>query len=189
MTTEGPNAPGTIVSDNTVGTEAWANPGNAASSDDSYAAATLSNGAGISEYLLATNFGFSIPAGATINGITVTVELSATQSNRVSDNAVRIVKGGTIGSTDMSNGTAWPTSDINRNYGGASELWGETWAASDINSSGFGFAISADGDSPGSRDARIDLITITIDYTAGGGEELAPNISRIKQQRAAYLRM
>mgnify|MGYP003557001264 FL=1 len=100
MATEGPTAPGTLVSDSTIGAVAWSNPGNASASDGSWATAVIGAAVTPSEYLKVTNFGFSIPSGATIDGIAVSVERSATQSNRVADNAVRIVKGGTIGSTD-----------------------------------------------------------------------------------------
>ena len=122
MATAGPNSTGTVVSDSTVGTEVWSNPSNATASDDSRATCTIGTGSGtVGEYLKCTNFGFSIPAGSTIDGITVEVEMSSTQVNRVSDNAVRIVKGGTIGSTDKASGTGWPTSDTYRTYGGAAD--------------------------------------------------------------------
>lgn len=173
MTTAGPNAPGTLVSDSSIGAVAWSNPGNAAASDDSWATAVIGAAVTPSEYLKATNFGFAIPTGATIDGISVSVERSATQANRVADNAVRIVKGGSIGSTDKADGaTPWPTSDGAANYGGAADLWGETWAYSDINNSGFGVAISAASTGSGTRTARIDLVTITVTYTeaAGGGQ-------------------
>ncbi len=169
MTTAGPTAPGTLVSDSSVGAVAWTNPGNAAASDDSWATAVIGAAVTPSEYLKVTNFGFAIPSGATIDGITVTIERSATQANRVNDSAVRIVKGGTIGSTDKGSATNWPTSDGSANYGGAADLWGETWAYTDINNSGFGAAISASSTGSGTRTARIDLITITVTYTEGGG--------------------
>ncbi len=85
---------------------------------------------------------------------------------------MRIVKGGTIGSTDKGSATNWPTSDASVNYGGAADLWGESWSYSDINDSGFGAALAAASTGSGTRTARIDLITITVAYTeaAGGGQ-------------------
>lgn len=176
MATAGPSSPGTIVSDSTIGSVAWSSPGNAAASDDSRATATIGSGLTPSEYLLATNFGFSIPTGATIDGITVTVERSSTQANRVSTNAVRIVKGGVIGSTDKADGANWPTSDATLDYGGAADLWGESWTAADINASNFGFAISAAATAPGTRDAQVDHITITVTYTEAAGGSAVPAI-------------
>lgn len=55
-------SPGTLADDAAVGTVAWSNPSNAASSNDSYA--TASGAGGTTHYLKATNFGFAIPAGA-----------------------------------------------------------------------------------------------------------------------------
>lgn len=55
-----------------TGTVAWNNPANAVSSNGSYATASVD--ATATNYLHCTNYGFTIPAGATINGITVNVE-------------------------------------------------------------------------------------------------------------------
>lgn len=68
-------SPGTVVSDSTGGGDSWANTGNAVASDDSYADSSGHGGSqGYTEYLKATNFGFSIPEGSTINGIEFRVE-------------------------------------------------------------------------------------------------------------------
>lgn len=71
MATQGPYSPGTMADDSTVGTVTWVNPDNAKASDDVRA---IMYYGGSSHYLKATNFGFSIPAGATINGIVVEIE-------------------------------------------------------------------------------------------------------------------
>jgi len=110
MATQGPNDPGTIVSDPTVGISEWANPGNASADDGANASASLGAGAQ-TEYLLATNFGFSIPSGATIDGITVTWQKGVSAGEAVNDFRVRIVKGGTVGSEDKSNGS-WESGSV-----------------------------------------------------------------------------
>jgi len=138
----GPDAPATAVSDPAVGSVAWMNPTYAEASDGSYATATLTLTP--SEYLKLTNFGFAIPTGSTINGIVVEVQRANIGSGTVIDNAIRIVKSdGSIGTTDKSSATAWPSSEAYATYGGAGDLWGETWTATDINNSNFGVAISA----------------------------------------------
>lgn len=144
-----------------VGTTAWTNPGNAAASDNAYATCSLSSNVQ-SHYLKATNFGFSIPTGAAIAGIVVEIERSQVDSG-ISDNRVRIVKGGVIGSTNKTEG-AWPTSDAYQTYGADDDLWGETWTAADINSSGFGVAISAINTNVFGRVASIDHVRITVYY-------------------------
>lgn len=64
----------------------------------------------------------------------------------VYDHRVRIIKNGAIGTTDKATADAWPLgSDIYATYGGSSDLWGETWTPSDVNSANFGVAISAYG--------------------------------------------
>ncbi len=169
---QGALSPGTTANDNSVGSTAWSNTGNATTSNNTYASATIQEGTA-SNYLKATNFGFSIPAGSTINGISVDVErkdVETTDKVSIQDNAVRIVKGGVVGSTDRSSGTDWPTTDTYATYGSTSDTWGESWAASDINSTDFGYAISAQairsGGPPGStEDAHIDHVRITVHYT------------------------
>jgi hypothetical protein len=148
-----------------VGTVAWTNPGNAGASDNSYATCSLSISAQ-SHYLKATNFGFSIPTEATIAGIVVEIERNGTSPPPppgISDNRVRIVKGGTIGSTNKTDGN-WPSSDAYSTYGADDDLWGETWTPADINASTFGVAISAAGVAIGGTSANIDHIRVTVYY-------------------------
>lgn len=132
-------------------------------SDNTYAEAECSFATPSTYYAKATNFGFSIPAGATIDGIVVEWEIKT--ANTILDNAVRIVKGGTIGATDKSSGSYWPASDTYRSYGGAADLWGETWASTDINASTFGCALSAKRDGSGGHYPDIDHVRITVYYT------------------------
>lgn len=164
MASSGPNSPGTLADDAGIGATAWANPGNAAADDGSYAVAAT---AILSHYIKATNFGFSIPGGATIDGIVV--EIQRFCSGGALDNAVKIVKGGSIGATDKKSGTTWPTTDDGtyQTYGTSSDLWGETWADTDINASTFGVVMAAKRDvAVGTRTYNCDHIRITVYYTA-----------------------
>ena len=165
MATQGPLSPGTIVSDSSFGDVAWVSPGNASASDDARATVTLGIIVPNSEYLKSTNFGFTIPAGATINGIVVEIERSTPIAGQVTDGRVRIVKGGTIGATDRSGGT-WPSTDAYASYGSSSDLWGETWTSTDINSSLFGTALVAAWVSASAPVAQVDHVRITVHYTA-----------------------
>lgn len=88
------------------------------------------------------------------------IERKESGANVARDNRVRIVKGGTIGSTDKASASEWPTSDAYATYGADDDLWGETWTVADINSTGFGVAISALG--LGSGTASIDHIRVTV---------------------------
>jgi hypothetical protein len=164
-------SPGTVADDASFGFLAWSSPSSAAASDDAYSNTTPGSDGAFTHYLKATNFAFAIPTGVTIDGITVEVERSefAGISDHIRDARVRIVKGGIIGSTDKADaGTDWPTADAYQTYGGASDLWGEAWAAEDINAADFGVVIAATFADPGGDEAvrpRVDHIRITVHYT------------------------
>lgn len=155
------------VNDTSVGTRPWSNPGNAANVGSN---ATVShNASATTNYLKCTNFGFSglIPSGSTIDGITMTVKRSRGIFGTVIDSSVRIIKNGTIGSTNKSSATNWPVTLATTNYGGSSDLWGETWSIADIESSSFGAAISAAMTySSINVQANVDYIQLTVHYTA-----------------------
>jgi hypothetical protein len=161
MSTQGPLGPGTGADDSGTGTTAWSNPGNVTTEDGVFATCTL-GGLFSSHYLDATNFGFSIPAGATINGISVEWKRMS-GSGDIHDNAVRIIKGGTVGATDKSVAGNWSTTLGYQSYGGSSDLWGQSWTASDINASNFGAALAATTN--GGDTASVDYCRITVTYT------------------------
>ena len=69
----GPLGGAAFSTDSSVGTELWSNANSAILSDNQWASAVY-NTTGFTTYLTATDFGFSIPSGSTINGITVEVE-------------------------------------------------------------------------------------------------------------------
>ena len=169
-TSSGPNDGSTFVDDATVGTKTWSNPGNAQFSDDIYATVSLV-GEDISHYLKATNFGFSIPDGSTINGIAIDVERkrNIAGGSLTSDQSVRIVKGGVITGSDLTNGLSLPTTDTYITYGGSSNLWGTTWTVAQINASDFGFVWSGIGEEFETATVSIDHIRITVYYTEAGG--------------------
>jgi hypothetical protein len=168
----GPNSPATLVDDATVGTRAWSNPTNAASSDNTYAT-VAGDGSGDtlqSHYLKATNFGFSIPGGATISGIVVEVEAKddGLATNKI--NIVRLVKANAIQPTSRASDSpaALTTTDTYKVYGSSSQLWGQTWTDADINASTFGVVVAAQLDFLGSgvvSTVSIDHIRITVYYT------------------------
>lgn len=166
-----PNDPGTLANDSVFGDKPWANPGNAASSNNSYATVDLDILVGnqLSNYLKATNFGFAIAAGSTINGITAEIEKNASLDSPpfdgITDVRVRIVKGGVVGATDKSDAAQWPTTDAYTTYGGAADVWGESWTAADINASDFGLVLAAGAVGPTTTTASVDHIRITVTST------------------------
>lgn len=171
MASSGPNSPGTLADDSGVGTLAWTNPNNASSSDNTYATVLINNPTVTTHYLKATNFGFSIPNGSTINGIVVEIERKSS-SNTVSrfarDNVVKLVIGGSIVGSNYSLAAKWSTTESYFTYGGSSDLWGNTITVSDVNSSTFGVVLSAslsDTNKVRTETAYVDHIRITVYYT------------------------
>jgi len=158
--------PGSCVNSAAVGSEAWSNPGNALTSNNSRAQATV-NDFEVTNYLQCTNYGFSIPAGATITGITVNVERMSEHNTRTRDSSVRLIKAGSVVGLDRATATAWPTTEAVEAHGGASDLWGTTWTPAEINASNFGVAVSAykPGDSGGSYDVSVDSLQIVVTYS------------------------
>jgi len=163
---QGPNAPGTIANDATVGTLPWTLLANAAVSDNMYT--QVAPGGMPSQYLKVTNFGFAVPPAAVIDGITVSVERRSA-AGLISDFSARIVKGGVIGATEKAIAGTWATTDTVVNYGGNTDLWGETWTAADINSSAFGFVLSA---TDNVDVAAVDAISITVTYSLCGDNQI-----------------
>jgi hypothetical protein len=171
----GPRSPQTSADDASDGVQAWSTTDNIFSSDLNYAQVSLNTlfSMNPSHYLKATNFGFSIPTGATINGIKVEVEVKCSLSAS-NDWKVYLIKDGTIQTaTNRANYSTFPTSDgIYTTYGDSSDLWGNTWTADKINASNFGFAyeVSASGDTDV---VYVDHIRITVYYTGGGAKSQA----------------
>jgi hypothetical protein len=165
---------GTQDNEASVGTIAWfLAGGDVFSSNNDYAAATL-DPTEQSQYLIAQTFGFSIPTGATILGIVVKFERSASVDGvdypEIKDVSIRLVKGGVISGDNKADlVTAWGTADSITPYGatsGVDGLWGLTWTASDINSSTFGVVMSvAAGAGLYTVVANVDHITIEVYYS------------------------
>lgn len=169
MATEGPRYCGTGAEDTSFGSSSWEFPDRAqGTADGSITQVILAPST--SYYLKCTNFGFTtIPSGATVDGIVVEFGAYGRFSSTVVDARMRIVKGGTIGSTDRSSATPWDTGGTfpAHTRGGSTDLWGESWTDTDIKSSGFGVAIACTN-TEFSR-GQVDWVRITVYYTAGGG--------------------
>jgi len=148
----GPNSPtGSASNEAGAGTQSWTGTGSGnptllmsvGTASDSKQAQTESLDNNDSQYLKITGFGFSgIPTNAIIDGISVEFNKKSS-ANTVKDLAVRIVKGGTIGSTDRSLLTDWPASFGYVTHGSSSDKWGESWTAADVMNGNFGVAIAA----------------------------------------------
>lgn len=161
MADTGYRPPGTMADNSAVGSLIWNNPNNAKTSNNVYTTAVGGRYGGISHYLKATNFGFSIPGDATINGIKVQYERKATGT--LSDIYVRIVKAGVVKSTNRAKAGNWSTTEAYYTYGSSSDKWGTTWTPAQINASNFGVVLSTSNAPAGT--AWVDYIRIKVYYT------------------------
>jgi len=146
----------------------WNNLGNITADDTNYVTAALT-GSETSRYLRARDFGFSIPTGATITGITATIMRQSSSNaggNSVDDNVVRLMKNLALVGNNYATATDWPTTMSAANYGtGTTDMWGTTWTEADINNANFGLFLRVTNESTNNRTASVDYIEITVYYT------------------------
>jgi hypothetical protein len=167
----------------------WVNRTNAQTSNNVYANLLFSNSGEVQQtfpvslsnatvnYFVVTGLSSTVPSGATINGITVKFERFGDQGINefltVADSAIYLTKDGTntVGN-NKSTGASWATSDNNTttDFGGASDLWGTTLTAEEVNASTFGVMISpslTSSSTEGGSNVKIDQVTISVDYNCG----------------------
>jgi len=146
----------------------WSNATGARLTDTAYASASMLAGA-TTQYLVALSFGTALPAGATVDGITVDVDRYSSAGLATADYAVRLVKGTqiqTAGDNKAVTALNWPAAKATATYGGPTDKWGSTWTAADINAGGFGVAFAAAyTGQTGSEQARVDSIRVTVHYS------------------------
>ena len=155
-----PTSPTTAVNA-LAGGALWNDPTNALLSDNSYASSEVSNWR--TGLLLLRGFGFSMPVGATINGIEVKIERNrtGTPGAEIRDNLICLIRDGVCNTENKARIDAWPdTNDAVATYGGPTDLWASAWTPALINGN-FGVGIAAEGTST----ARVDHATITVWYT------------------------
>ena len=86
------------------------------------------------------------------------------------DRNIYIIKANSfLGYQNKSKLDYWTGDFADYNYGGSSDLWGETWTAEDINDPDFGIAISVynynDGGGGPTITPLIDYVRIIVYYT------------------------
>lgn len=175
MASQGPNSPGTVTGNGPAGGPVFSNRSNVTAEDGSFAQASLDCQA--SETLTASSFGFSIPAGATIDGIVVEVKRKSDQTGNMTDNSVALICATRTSADKGDTVTQWPTVNSYATYGGSTDKWssGAAWdadlTAENINDSGFKLSFSALENCSNADVAYIDHIRITVYYTeaAAGG--------------------
>ncbi|MEY4731396.1 MAG: hypothetical protein RL681_342, partial [Candidatus Parcubacteria bacterium] len=124
---------------------AWTNGGNAYTSNDSYANTPTTGGASVNGSAQGyRNFGLSIPAGNSVDGIQVALEARGTAGgNGTNTCELRTRLSWDNGTSFTDYQTVVPgTSDATFLVGGASNTWGHTWSASEIGNANFVLEVS-----------------------------------------------
>jgi hypothetical protein len=137
----GPNSAGTAVQVAFSGSAAaWNNPGNLAFGGSTGSNLTV-GGSANSAYLNCANFGFNIPAGATVTGIQANIVWTDNNEFDVADNNIFALQAGVTVGSNQSLGTLIQNLPSTATYGSSSNLWGATWTPTDINNGGFGISL------------------------------------------------
>ena len=149
------------------GNPAWANPDRAQTSNNSDATVNLDDN-DTSDALVCFDYGFAIPAGATILGIIVKLERSTSSGGSARRDAIMVVlKGGAAAPADRATATTYTTTDVVEDHGNATDLWGTTWTPADINDAGFGagFAAIKAGTGGNVEQVFVDHMEIEVHYS------------------------
>jgi hypothetical protein len=151
---QGPNYAGAATA------TGWSSAANATGTPDGACASRSGAGGGALDL---TNFGFTIPDAATINGITVEVKFAGTAAG---DDGVRVrlLKGGspTTAFQDILaiSGQSDCSTSAFQTVGSPTDPWGTSWTASDINAANFGVRLSK----LGTGTSYVDSVRITVEY-------------------------
>lgn len=151
MSSQGPLNPGTVVEASEGNANHPSNVSNVLVSDGSYCTAVCGGGSdAFCNGIMLTNFGFSIPTGATVVGLVAEVKChqDGTSSNGATINVIGTTKDAstTYRSYTGFGGAVLPTSDAYVTFGDSATLWGNpgfygSYTPAEVNSSNFGLRL------------------------------------------------
>lgn len=167
-TVQGPSFPGTVVSTAGPFVKPWTSPGNASASDDVDATATVTAPLQQTDFLDATNFGFSIAGDRVIRRITVEIQGRANTS--ISTVRARLLKGGApVGSTmstfypnTAADGVVVFNDQDDVPFSIPLTLWGTTWTPAQINAANFGARLDFQSISGSPATFEVDSVRVTV---------------------------
>jgi hypothetical protein len=179
MASQGPRFPTAAVnvSTGTETAEPWVNPTNVGADDTSEATITAAtyDSPDISQRLVTSGYGFTIPIGSTIDGIVVEI-MRRNSAGAASDNRVQLQDetATLVGDDKADTALDWPTTEALKTYGGTTDDWlpAGSWTPAQINDADFGLVLSVQADAA-NTDIQVDFIRITVHYTAPPAASLA----------------
>ena len=120
------------------------------------------------DYLDLDQFGFAVPADATILGIELRVTRSKTGGGSIRDYRIELLRDVNVPSfSNLADSVHhWPTSDATATYGNPTERWGETWSPADVNAATFGARVqgTSDGATGTSATPQVDYVELEVFY-------------------------
>ena len=152
------------------GTVAWSNVTNAQGADNGTAATATMGNSAVSNFLVCTNFGFSMDPGSVIAGVYVGVNAWASGASRIRDGTVHLVVDGALAGTSQVNSTWWPSTTQNTIIphpitSPSTNLWGATLNPTNVSATAFGVALASNrSTSGGNQTGSIDYLSMTIYY-------------------------
>ena len=149
----------------------WSSPGNITADDGARAFIDGYDSDEFERTLRSHTYGFTIPGGATIEGIELIVERRNDSGSGVRDDVIRLAKAGTAVGTNKSTAVIWPSSYTTITYGSPTDLWGTTWTPAEINAAGFGATLNP-LNTGNAENAHVDYHRILVYYTVPGGATL-----------------
>ena len=96
------------------------------------------------------------------------VVITQTSLADIDDVTVKLVKAGAVVGNNLAKAGQWPTSSTLAQYGSATEMWGTTWTAAEVNAEDFGFVLSADVQA---GEARVQAAKMYVAYTVAGVQD------------------
>jgi len=173
MPTYGPRFPGTVESI-APGENAWAGLDNVKASNGLSAVAGPVSFDDATEFLRATNFGFTIPANETIVGIEFHARGYAGTEEQHSTRILKVTTpvGDPLSNADIIFGGESPATATD---GGPTELHGLAWTPAEINASTFGFQMKGFLTTDDGLEFFVDYMSITVYTAARDAGLLRPN--------------
>lgn len=139
----------------------WTSPSNATDMPDGVCATADPPAMNVNVPITLTQFGFTIPANATIQGIEITATNAHIATTTFFSASVTLTKNGSTAINTTSTIDTFQADDCSgvspNSAGGPTNLWNETWFPSQINSTNFGVIYSA---SP--LGGRLDAVQVTV---------------------------
>ena len=154
---------GSLARNIDYGCATWLNVDNA-KINDGYFSYIPNYSSGNSDGLNIYSFSPGIPAEQKIDGIAFRIERHASRVDRCRDYAIHLMQGTNSKGDNKADTTIyWPTSSTEKDYGGATDLWGTAWTIEQAN--GIGLAVRTQSVGGSTYYVYVDYMSVKIWYS------------------------